>query len=126
MKILLLSNGRTTDENIRKQLLDFNKRLSHYIDFNHLEIPNVKNSNNLNSSQLKQKEGDMINKYILKGDYIILLDENGNSINLVRSIAVESRVISKVSHPLVNAPPPEIPANKTFIAPQSLLSSYAI
>ena len=79
MKILLLSIGRTSDENIRKQLLDFNKRLSHYIDFNHLEIPNVKNANNLNSSQLKQKERDMINKYILKGDYIILLDENGKS-----------------------------------------------
>lgn len=79
MKILLLSIGRTSDENIRKQLLDFNKRLSHYIDFNHLEIPNVKNANNLNSFQLKQKEGDMINKYLLKGDYIILLDENGKS-----------------------------------------------
>ena len=79
MKILLLSTGTTKGEKMQNLLLDFINRLNHYIDFNHLEIPNIKNANNLNSSQLKEREGDMINKYILKGDYIILLDENGKS-----------------------------------------------
>ena len=55
MKILLISNGRTSDENLKNQLLDFNKRLSHYIDFNHFEIPSLKSSNKLSKLEYKNQ-----------------------------------------------------------------------
>ena len=43
MKILLISNGRTSDENLRNQLLDFNKRLSHYwLDGKNDEVHSLK------------------------------------------------------------------------------------
>ncbi len=77
MKILLISNGRTSDENLKNQLLDFSKRLSHYTDFNHFEVPSLKISNKLSKLEHKNQEALLIKKQIFSGDYIILLDEKG-------------------------------------------------
>ena len=79
MKILLISNGRTSDENLKNQLLDFNKRLSHYIDFNHFEISSLKSSNKLSKLEYKNQEAKLIKKQIFNGDYIVLLDEKGKT-----------------------------------------------
>jgi len=79
MKILLLAVGTTTDENMKNQIQSFIARLSHYVDFKYIEIPNKKNSNKLTISEFKNFESDRLEKNILKGDYIILLDEKGKS-----------------------------------------------
>ena len=83
MKILLLSTGTTKDEKMQNLLLDFIKRLNHYIDFNHLEIPALKNSKNINVNEQKLKEAKLIKKQIIQGDYIVLLDEKGKSYNSI-------------------------------------------
>ena len=83
MKILLISNGRTSDKNLKNQLLDFNKRLSHYIDFNHFEIPSLKSSNKLSKLEYKNQEAKLIKKQIFSGDYIVLLDEKGKTFTSV-------------------------------------------
>ena len=91
MKILLLSTGTTKDEKIQNLLLDFINRLNHYIDFNHLEIPALKNSKNINVNEQKLKEAKLIKKQIIHGDYIVLLDEKGKSYNSIEfSAKIES------------------------------------
>ena len=79
MKILLLAVGTTTDENMKNQIQSFTTRLSHYVDFKYIEIPNKKKSNKLTISEFKNFESVTLEKNILKGDYIILLDEKGKS-----------------------------------------------
>jgi len=79
MKILLLAVGTTTDENMKNQIQSFTTRLSHYVDFKYIEIPNKKKSNKLTISEFKNFESKTLEKNILKGDHIILLDEKGKS-----------------------------------------------
>ena len=95
MKILLLSTGKTTDENISNQLSDFIKRLSYYTDFNYIEIPNLKNLKKLSVSEQKKIEGEMINKFFLKGDHVVLLDEKGKLYDSIEfSKKIESYMIN--------------------------------
>ena len=53
------------------------KRLQHYISFEMVEIPDVKNVKNLTAPQQKEKEGELILKAIQPGDVVVLLDEHG-------------------------------------------------
>ena len=79
MKIVLLTLGKTSQKNIKEEILIYIKRLSHYTDFELLEIPSLKSSTKLNQSELKKSEGQMIMKSFNNSDYVVLLDENGKS-----------------------------------------------
>tara|TARA_E500000081_G_scaffold30426_1_gene34116 strand:- start:13 stop:486 length:474 start_codon:yes stop_codon:yes gene_type:complete len=79
MKIVLLTLGKTSQKNIKDEILLFSKRLSHYTDFELQEIPRLKSSTKISKSELKKSEGQMIMKYINSNDYVVLLDENGKS-----------------------------------------------
>lgn len=49
----------------------------HYLPFELLVIPDLKNTRNLSESQQKEKEGELILKNLQPGDYCVLLDEKG-------------------------------------------------
>ena len=83
MKIVLLSVGKTSNDYAKTEFGSYVKRLSHYIDFESIEIPNIKNSKNLSKLELKRNEGESIIKFILSNDYVILLDEKGNNFNSI-------------------------------------------
>tara|TARA_B110000858_G_C17751571_1_gene449936 strand:+ start:392 stop:865 length:474 start_codon:yes stop_codon:yes gene_type:complete len=83
MKIVLLSVGKTSNDYAKTEFGSYVKRLSHYIDFESIEIPNIKNSKNLSKIELKRKEGRTIIRFMLPNDYIILLDENGVNLNSI-------------------------------------------
>lgn len=83
MKIVLLSVGKTSNYYVKAEFVSYVKRLSHYIDFESIEIPNIKNSKNLSKIELKRKEGEYITKVLLSNDYIVLLDENGINLNSI-------------------------------------------
>ena len=83
MKIVLLSVGKTSNDYAKTEFGSYVKRLSHYIDFESIEIPNIKNSKNLSKIELKRKEGGAIIRLMLPNDYIILLDENGVNLNSI-------------------------------------------
>ena len=83
MKIVLLSVGKTSNDYAKTEFGSYVKRLSHYIDFESIEIPNIKNSKNLSKIELKRKEGEAIIRLMLPNDYIILLDENGVNLNSI-------------------------------------------
>ena len=42
-------------------------------------IPDIKNAKNLSETQQKEKEGELILKYLNPGDYPVLLDEHGQT-----------------------------------------------
>ncbi len=77
MKIALVVVGKTDAAYFIEALNEYKKRLQHYISFEMVEIPDVKNVKNLTAPQQKEKEAEPILKSLQPGDYIVLLDEKG-------------------------------------------------
>ncbi|MDR1652411.1 MAG: 23S rRNA (pseudouridine(1915)-N(3))-methyltransferase RlmH [Prevotellaceae bacterium] len=77
MKIKLLATGKTDDKHLAALIDDYQKRLQHYVSFEILTVPAVKNAGNLSHEQLKEREGDLILKAIAPSDEVVLLDEGG-------------------------------------------------
>ena len=77
MKITLLQVGKTEDESLRTIISNFENRLKHYVSFETITIPDIKNSKNLTPQQFKEKEAEQILKHIKEREFIILLDEYG-------------------------------------------------
>lgn len=83
MKITLILNGKTEDDHIIKGFNIYEQRLKHYISFETVVIPALKNTKALSVDQQKQKEGELILKQIQNSDKLLLLDENGKEYNSV-------------------------------------------
>ena len=83
MKITLILNGKTEDDYIVKGFSVYENRLKHYISFETIIIPALKNTKAISIEQQKQKEGELIFKNIQSADKLILLDENGKEYNSV-------------------------------------------
>lgn len=79
MKVTLLVVGKTTDPHIVALIDDYKRRLTHYLPFEMVVIPELKNAKNLTEEQQKQQEGELILKAIDKGAtaHVVLLDEHG-------------------------------------------------
>ena len=77
MKITLILTGKTDESFVKEGFAIYEKRLSHYISFELLVIPELKNTRNLEISQIKEKEAEFQLKYIEKSDFVVLLDEKG-------------------------------------------------
>ena len=77
MKITLIAIGKTEDKYLIEGIEKYLNRLKHYINFNLLIIPDVKNTKNLTEGQQKNKEAEAIHKQISAGDVIVLMDEKG-------------------------------------------------
>ncbi|SFC49358.1 23S rRNA (pseudouridine1915-N3)-methyltransferase [Flagellimonas taeanensis] len=77
MQITLIAIGKT-DKAELEQLIDlYEKRLKHYIKFEFVVLPDIKNSKNLSEAQQKEKEGELILSQLQPTDTLILLDEKG-------------------------------------------------
>ncbi|MGN0201927.1 MAG: 23S rRNA (pseudouridine(1915)-N(3))-methyltransferase RlmH [Candidatus Cryptobacteroides sp.] len=77
MKISLLTVGRTDIPWVREGLDNYASRLSHYVPFSVVEIPELKNVSAFTQAQIKEKEGKLILKSLKASDRVILLDEHG-------------------------------------------------
>ena len=77
MEIILLSVNKTKNQNIKNLLDDYKSRISHYVKFSFVDIPDMKNSKNISPKELRIKEGALIKEKIKIGDLCILLDESG-------------------------------------------------
>ena len=79
MKVTLLVVGKTTDLHIVALIDDYKRRLTHYLPFEMVVIPELKNAKNLTEEQQKQQEGELILKAVGKGAtaHVVLLDEHG-------------------------------------------------
>jgi len=83
MKITLLLTGKTNELFIRDGYAIYEKRLSHYVFFETIIIPDLKSTRSLNAMQIKEKEAEFQLKYLENSDFIVLLDEQGKEFRTV-------------------------------------------
>ncbi|RZL58747.1 MAG: 23S rRNA (pseudouridine(1915)-N(3))-methyltransferase RlmH [Pedobacter sp.] len=77
MRITLIAVGKTEDKYLIEGIEKYLSRLKHYINFNIVIIPDIKNTKNLSEAQQKSKEAEFISKQINPTDVVVLLDEKG-------------------------------------------------
>lgn len=77
MKTVLLVVGKTTDKHFIASIDEYVGRINHYIPFGIEVIPELKGTKNLSEDQQKEREGELIQKTLQAGDYVVLLDEHG-------------------------------------------------
>lgn len=77
MKISLITIGKTTDRNIADLIDRYSSRISHYIDFEIIALPDLRATRGLTESQQKVKEGATLLGTLKSSDRVVLLDERG-------------------------------------------------
>ncbi len=77
MKVAFVVIGKTDASYFVDAINEYKNRLVHYVPFEMVVIPDIKNVKNLSEAQQKEKEGELILKAIQPGDYLVLLDEKG-------------------------------------------------
>lgn len=83
MKVVLILNGKTEDDYIIKGCNIYEQRLKHYVTFEVITVPALKNTKALSIEKQKQKEGELVLKMLQTSDKLILLDEVGKEYNSV-------------------------------------------
>lgn len=77
MKTVLILVGKTTDKHFQAGIDDYVGRIGHYMSFELVVIPELKNTKNLTEEQQKTAEGELILKQLQPSDTVVLLDEHG-------------------------------------------------
>jgi len=99
MKITLIAIGKTEDKYLIDGIEKYLNRLKHYINFNLLIIPDVKNTKNLSEAQQKNKEAEAIHKQISNSDVVVLMDERGKKYSSVTfANYLNKQMIGSVQH----------------------------
>ena len=83
MRITLLLVGKTVNKHFVELIDDYASRVKHYVGFDIVTIPELKNTKNLSAEQQKQQEGELILKQLQAGDHVVLLDEHGKELRSV-------------------------------------------
>ena len=77
MRITLLVVGKTADPHIQALIDEYQQRLKHYVPFDFVVVPDIKNAKSLSEEQLKTAEGEAILSRLTPAMDVILLDEHG-------------------------------------------------
>ncbi len=77
MKTALILVGKTNDTHLQAIISDYAERITHYMPFEIIVIPELKNTKSLSEEQQKVREGELIMKQLTAQDTVILLDERG-------------------------------------------------
>lgn len=95
MKITFLTVGKTTFPFVKEGCDIFIKRIRHYTTFEYIEIPELKNTSSLSKEQIKEKEAELILKYVNNTDKVVLLDERGKNFTSIEwSKELEKEIVS--------------------------------
>ena len=79
MKIQCWSIGKNHESYVKEGVEDFTRRIGKYFPVEWNLIPTPKNAGMLSEMDLKKKEGETILDWLKKDDYLVLLDERGQS-----------------------------------------------
>lgn len=101
MKISLLVVGKTVEPYFVAGIEEYSKRLAHYVPFEMIVIPELRNTKSLSTDQQKEREADLILKSLLPGDYIVLLDEHGKEFTSMQFAAYLEKKMANVAKRLV-------------------------
>ena len=77
MKIHLFMIGSTSDARLQSLIEEYRQRLTHYVPFELVMIPDIKNAKSLSQEQLKTAEGEALLARLTPSMDVILLDEHG-------------------------------------------------
>ncbi len=94
MKITLLLTGKTSDARIASLIDDYQQRLRHYVPFEIVVLPDLKNAKALSEEQVKTAEGNLILQFLSPSMDVLLLDEHGREF---RSIEFADYLQKKMS-----------------------------
>ncbi len=83
MKIVFLLNGKTQEEYVEKGLLEYEKRIQRYVPYQRIEIPSPRIQAGTQETFVKEAEARLMEKYVLRGAELILLDEKGKMMSSV-------------------------------------------
>ena len=83
MKTILILVGKTTDKHFQAGINDYAERISHYMPFDIVTIPELKNTKSLSEDQQKTMEGELILKQLQASDTLVLLDEHGKELRSI-------------------------------------------
>ena len=83
MKTVLLQVGKTVNKHFIAGIDDYAERISHYMPFEIVTIPELRNTKNLSEEQQKTTEGDLILRQIPPPDTVVLLEEPGKELRSV-------------------------------------------
>ena len=79
MRIKLVTIGKTDQSYIRQGILEYMRRLEHFVNISVEELPDVRNTKNMSNAELQRREGEILQRGLSGSDVIILLDEKGQS-----------------------------------------------
>ena len=94
MKIQLLITGKTNDPRLQSLIDDYQQRLKHYLPFELVVLPDLKNAKSLTEEQVKLAEGEALLARLTPAMDVILLDEHGKEF---RSIEFADYLQKKMS-----------------------------
>ena len=83
MKLVLLMTGKTDQAWLREGVAEYEKRISKYIRFEMVTLPDIKNSGNRAAEKVKEKEAEKMLAALKSDDHVVLLDEHGKSYSTV-------------------------------------------
>ena len=78
MNVRLINIGKTTVPYLKEGELVYEKRLKHYLNFERIDLKEVKTSKNQSNALLKKSEAELLLKMIKPKDIVIILDEKGD------------------------------------------------
>ncbi|MCK9421280.1 MAG: 23S rRNA (pseudouridine(1915)-N(3))-methyltransferase RlmH [Bacteroidales bacterium] len=83
MKVRLIVIGKTEEAWLRSGIHEYEMRIKHYLPFEIIEIPALKNAATLSNAEQNLRESEMISKQILPDDVLVLLDEKGEDMRSI-------------------------------------------
>jgi 23S rRNA (pseudouridine1915-N3)-methyltransferase len=83
MQLTLMCIGKTGKAFLEEGEREYMKRLSHYVPFELLILPDIKQAKSLSEEQIKVKEGQQFLDKIQAQDTVILLDEKGKQFDSI-------------------------------------------
>ena len=101
MKTILLVVGRTVEQHYITAINDYIERTKRYISFDMEVIPELKNTKSLTEEQQKEKEGELMCKFLQSGDVVVLLDENGKEFRSVEFASWMEKKMANVNKRLI-------------------------
>ncbi|MBR1520208.1 MAG: 23S rRNA (pseudouridine(1915)-N(3))-methyltransferase RlmH [Bacteroidaceae bacterium] len=101
MRTTLILVGKTVNKHFVELIDDYAARVKHYMGFDIITIPELKNTKNLSIDQQKQQEGELILRQLQAGDHVVLLDEHGKEFRSIEFSKYMEQKMQTVSKRLV-------------------------
>ncbi|KPK80595.1 MAG: 50S rRNA methyltransferase [Bacteroides sp. SM23_62_1] len=99
MRITLLYTGKTKKDFVKEGIQTYSERISRYIPFKIVEIPDPKYAGKQSEAVMKEKEAELILKYLSKDDLVVILDARGRMISSEQFAEyIEEKAVSSTRH----------------------------